>query len=141
MPKRKLGTESTSGFFGVNKVPSGKYSVRIMIDRKQKYIGAYDTAKQAAEAYDKEAIKLRKPFSKLNFPRKYLLVIHLYKNHFYPPTPSDIEECTKQVEERSLQQRSELVVKAHTLVHTIQPKKQPLPTIVLFSKPTNPQHY
>ena len=70
MPKRKLGTESTSGFFGVNKVPSGKYSVRIMIDRKQKYFGAYDTAKQAAEAYDKEAIKLRKPFSKLNFPKK-----------------------------------------------------------------------
>ena len=27
------------------------------------------------------------------------------------------------------------------LVSTTQPKKQPLPTIVLFSKPTNPQLY
>ena len=31
---------------------------------------SYDTAKQAAKAYDKEAIKLRKPFSKLNYPKK-----------------------------------------------------------------------
>ena len=40
-----------------------------MINGKLK-IGLYDTAKQAAKAYDKEAIKLRKPFSKLNFPEK-----------------------------------------------------------------------
>ena len=33
-------------------------------------IGIYDTAKQAAKAYDKEAIELRKPFSKLNYPKK-----------------------------------------------------------------------
>ena len=37
---------------------------------KEKYLGSYDTAKQAAKAYDKEAIKLRRPFSSLNYPKK-----------------------------------------------------------------------
>ena len=47
-----------------------KYVARIYIDQNIKYLGSYDTAEQAAEAYDKEAIKLRLPFSKLNFPKK-----------------------------------------------------------------------
>ena len=34
---------------------------------KNKY---YDTAKQAAKAYDQEAIKLRRPFAKLNYPKR-----------------------------------------------------------------------
>ena len=42
----------------------------ITIDGRSKFLGSYDTAKQAAKAYDKEAIKLRKPFSKLNYPKK-----------------------------------------------------------------------
>ena len=40
-----------------------------MIGKTKYIIGSYDTAKQAAEAYDKEAIKLRRPFSKLNYPK------------------------------------------------------------------------
>jgi hypothetical protein len=41
------------------------------VNGKIKYLGSsYDTAKQAAKAYEKEAIKLRRPFSKLNFPKK-----------------------------------------------------------------------
>jgi hypothetical protein len=35
-----------------------------------KYHGTYDTAKQAAKAYDAAAIELGRPFSKLNFPKK-----------------------------------------------------------------------
>ena len=42
-----------------------------MIDGKIKYLGSsYETAKQAAKAYGKEAIKLRRPFSSLNYPKK-----------------------------------------------------------------------
>ena len=75
MPKRKRKrqslSKSKSGYFGVNKTSSGKYQAYIRIDGKNKYIGSsYDTAKQAAKAHDKEAIKLRKPFSKLNYPKK-----------------------------------------------------------------------
>ena len=35
-----------------------------------KYLDKYDTAKQAATAYDAAAIKLGRPLSKLNFPKK-----------------------------------------------------------------------
>jgi hypothetical protein len=70
MPKSKRRSKSRSGYFGVKKISSGKYQADIHINGKHKYIGAFDTAKQASKAYDKEAIKLRKPFSSLNYPNK-----------------------------------------------------------------------
>ena len=58
-------------FWSATKKSSGKYQAVIWLDGKNKYLGSsYDTAKQAAEAYDKEAIKLRRSLSKLNFPKK-----------------------------------------------------------------------
>ena len=71
--KRKRRSTSKSGYIGVTKKSRGeKYEAKISIGNgKQRYIGSsYDTAKQAAEAYDKEAIRLRKPLSKLNWPTK-----------------------------------------------------------------------
>jgi ribosomal protein S18 acetylase RimI-like enzyme len=68
-PKKR--SKSKSGCFGVTKKSSGKFEAVIWTDGKNKYLGSsYDTAKQAAKAYDKEAIKLRRPFSKLNYPKK-----------------------------------------------------------------------
>ena len=68
--KRRKRTKSKSGYFGVTKTPGGKYQASIMIGGKRKSLGSYDTAKQAAKAYDKEAIKLRRPLSRLNYPKK-----------------------------------------------------------------------
>ena len=69
--KRRLRSNNTSGYIGVRKSPNGKYRADIKIDGKLKYIGSsYDTAKQAAKAHDKEAIKLGRPFAKLNYPKK-----------------------------------------------------------------------
>jgi hypothetical protein len=74
MPKSKRKnrrSKSKSGYIGVSKTLSGKYQAKISIGNgKQRYIGSsYGTAKQAAKAYDKEAIKLRIPFSSLNYPK------------------------------------------------------------------------
>ena len=58
--KRKSRSNSKSGYVGVIKTLSGKYQARISINGKLKHLGSsYDTAKQAAKAHDKEAIKLR----------------------------------------------------------------------------------
>jgi hypothetical protein len=70
MPKSRRSKRSKSGYFCVRKTPSGNYEAVIWIKGKGKSLGSYDTAKQAAKAYDKEAIKLRRPFSKLNYPKR-----------------------------------------------------------------------
>ena len=69
--KRRKRSKSKSGYIGAYKNTRGnKYSAQIAIDGKIKYLGSsYGTAKQAAKAYDTEAIKLRRPFSKLNYPK------------------------------------------------------------------------
>jgi hypothetical protein len=67
--KRRNRSKNKSGYIGVTE-DKKKFAAKIWINRKPKYLGSYDTAKQAAKAYDKEAIKLRRPFSKLNYPKK-----------------------------------------------------------------------
>ena len=62
-------SSNASGYFGVT-LSGKRYCARIRIDGKKKYIGMYDTAKQAAKAYDAAAIELGRPLSKLNFPKK-----------------------------------------------------------------------
>ena len=71
MPKRKRnkrGSNSKSGYYGVLK-RGNRYSARILIDGKYNHLGNYDTAKQAAKAHDDEAIKLRRPFCSMNYPK------------------------------------------------------------------------
>ena len=71
MPKSKgRGRSRTKrGTFGVINTPNGTYRAYIYVDGKTKNLGTYATAKQAAKAYDKEAIKIRVPLCKLNYPK------------------------------------------------------------------------
>ena len=146
MPKskrRKRSTRSKSGYFGVQKntwnTNGNKYEVTISINGKTKYLGSYDTAKQAAKAFDKEAIKLRRPFSSLNHPKKAPVG--------YTPMQQALRSRNtvgyRGVSKNSKKFQAYITIDSntHTLVDTIQHKKQPLPTIVRFSKPTNPTLY
>ena len=61
---------SSSGYLGVYLMASKRYQAVIWDSGVNKYIGTYDNAKQAANAYDAAGIKLGRSLSKLNFPNK-----------------------------------------------------------------------
>ena len=76
MPKRKRQDDDhqqqrTKKYNGVMErvrvKRSNGFEARINIDGKKRYHGTYDTAKEAAEAYDRAAIQAGRPISKLNY--------------------------------------------------------------------------
>lgn len=65
---RKKSKSNTSGYKGVRQVGE-KWEARIGYKYKLICIGTYETAEEAASAYDKKAFELFGDFAKLNFPR------------------------------------------------------------------------
>jgi hypothetical protein len=57
-----------SGFRGVTLINSGKYVARIWAEGRKQHLGVFETAEEAAQAYDAAARKLGKPTNTLNFP-------------------------------------------------------------------------
>ena len=140
MPKsrRKKRSKSKSGYIGVVKKPSGKFEAVIRIDGNNKYLGSsYVTAKQAAKAYDKAAFKLRVPFSKLNYPKKVPVGYTPKQQPLLSRNTVGYRGVSKV--DKKFAAKIAIGGSIHTLVYTKQPKKPPLPTIALFSKPTNPR--
>ena len=63
--KRK---NNTSGYKGVSFCKqTGKYKARFKLSGEEVWVGRFDTAEEAAIAYDKEIIKRRKEFASPNF--------------------------------------------------------------------------
>ena len=73
MPKRKRKNEDGSKkevkFIGVTKTGE-KFVAHIRIDGKKKHLGTFDTAKQAARAFDRAAMQAGRPPTKLNYQDK-----------------------------------------------------------------------
>ena len=67
--KRRLASNNTNstGYTGMYKIGKRFYA-QIRIDRKQKSLGGYDTAKEAALAFDRAVVQHKQPSSKLNYP-------------------------------------------------------------------------
>jgi len=65
--KRHRTVQSKSGFRGVSG-KNGRFQASIMVDYKKQYLGMFETAEEAARAYDAKAIELHKSFAYLNFP-------------------------------------------------------------------------
>jgi hypothetical protein len=64
---------NTSGFKGVSwHADRQLWRAVVHISRRQKYIGSFDTAEQAARAYDTAAVALFGAFAHLNFPEAAL---------------------------------------------------------------------
>ena len=69
-PSKQTGSTNKTGFYGVTLLGE-KYQAMIYINGKTVHLGStYATAEEAALVVDTEAIKLRRPLDKLNYPEK-----------------------------------------------------------------------
>ena len=67
--KQKIRSTNTIGYKGVCKRETGKFQAQIYLQGKTEYLGTkFETAKDAALAYDQAAIKAGRKSHTLNFP-------------------------------------------------------------------------
>ena len=63
-----------------------RFEARIYINKKLKYLGTYDTPKEASVAYDRAVIKYNLPKDKLNWPDGYPKITTKKKKRKLHPT-------------------------------------------------------
>ena len=73
--KKKDRSKKEKKYKGVSK-RGEKFRAYIKIAGKPQYLGTFDTAKQAARAYDRAAMEAGRPPTKLNYQDKVPMDIH-----------------------------------------------------------------
>ncbi|HDR8938770.1 TPA: HNH endonuclease [Burkholderia vietnamiensis] len=69
MRNQKLPRHNTTGYKGVHRVrTTGRFAAQIRIDDRCICIGTFDTAEEAAHAYNRTAIECHGEFARLNVP-------------------------------------------------------------------------
>lgn len=63
---RSRRSDSTAPYKGITKPKNGRWVAQIQVDKKYIRIGAFDTAEDAARAYDAAAIKHHGEFARIN---------------------------------------------------------------------------
>lgn len=62
---QKIRVDNTSGYKGIRKLPSGKYSARIVINGVEKYLGTFDNINDAIKTREKAEIEYFSDFRRI----------------------------------------------------------------------------